>query len=275
MRFNKRRYISMILLFIMLVFLTMSLIGCAKISKSLANEESLNLDGYELVMCDEFEGEFLDLSVWKHRGVGPRRDGYNSASQVKVANGNLIINGEYINGEFGEGWYAGAISLLEEYTYGYFEIRCIPNERSAFWSAFWLQSKNSYSHEDSQGGVNGAEIDIFESYSTNLFKNSIRSNIYCNGYDDDVENYDQERVATVRIPNMRSDYTTFGLNWTEEEYVFYINGIETGRSSFGYGTSKDKEEVIVSLEIPERIRSNKKETTSFIVDYVKIYQRAK
>ena len=269
-----KRLVSVFLLLICL-FSTVAFSGCEHMSKTLGDEVSLNLEGYELIVYDEFEGNNLDLSLWQHRAVGARESGYNSSSQVSVENGNLIIKGEYIDGEFGKGWYGAGISLQEKYVYGYFEVRCIPNESSCFWSAFWLQSDNTFSHEDSQGGVNGAEIDIFESHKTKFFRrNSIFSTVYCNGYDDDVENYDKHRVASVRIPNMRSDYTTFGLMWTEEEYIFYVNGVETGRTSFGRGTSRYPEEVIVSLEVPKVVPFNKKETTKFIVDYVKVYQQA-
>lgn len=74
---------------------------------------------------------------------------------------------------------------------------------------------------------------------------------------------------------IKGEYTTFGLMWTDTEYVFYVNGKETGRSSFANGTSRVPEEVIVSLCAPENIELEKDVTTRFIVDYVKIYQLRK
>ena len=126
------------------------------------------------------------------------------------------------------------------YTYGYYEIRCIPNNSECFWSAFWLQSPDSYIHGVSQGGVYGAEVDIFETYKNHSLKTKsfITSTIYCNGSDDDPENIDSKRIVKTYVPNIRDEYTIFGLLWTEEEYIFYINGIETGRTSFASGTSR-------------------------------------
>ena len=62
--------------------------------------------------------------------------------------------------------------------------------------------------------------------------------------------------------------------WTEEEYIFYINGVETIRSSWADGVSQVEEQVLVSLCVPDEIEEQDKNFKSeFIVDYVKIYQK--
>ena len=73
--------------------------------------------------------------------------------------------------------------------------------------------------------------------------------------------------------NIFEEYNTYGLEWTEDEYIFYINGVESVRSSFGNGTSQVPEDVIVSLEFPNDITQDKDFYTEYIVDYVKIYQK--
>ena len=77
--------------------------------------------------------------------------------------------------------------------------------------------------------------------------------------------------------NPYEEYNTYGLEWTEDEYIFYVNGVETVRSTFGNGVSQVEEDVIVSLEIPDpdELAGLDKETykTEFVVDYVKIYQK--
>ena len=248
--------------------------------------DDLNLDGYELVFYDEFDGDSLDTSVWEHRGVGPvpchgdtlnevKYKGYfNHPDQVSVEDGCLFIEGEYTTNEYGEGWYSDSIRLKDRYTYGYFEIKCIPNDSEYFWSAFWLQSDHSYEHDVSQGGTYGAELDVFETYKEHTYKtkNFISSTIHCNGSDEFVDRVDSHRAAKTYIKDLRSEFTTFGMMWTEEEYVFYVNGVETGRTSFANGTSRVAEEVIVSLCAPDQIDLDEGTTTRFVVDYVKIYQ---
>ena len=242
--------------------------------------QELDLTGYSIVFEDNFDGTELDTDVWEYRGSGPRRGGYNAESQVRVENGNLIIAGEYLtDGAYGEGWYTGMIKLRERYCRGYFEIKCKVNADSGFWSAFWIQADHPYEAQYSKGGVGGAEIDIFESmsYDRVIGKNSVAQTIHCAGVDGVQEGFQSERLGDFYGNNIYEEYNTYGLEWTEDEYIFYINGVETRRSSFGNGVSEVEEDVIVSLEIPDesKLAELDKETyqTEYIIDYVKIYQK--
>jgi beta-glucanase (GH16 family) len=238
----------------------------------------LSLEGYSLVFEDEFEGDSLNEDNWFYRASGTRRNGFNAASQVRVEDGNLIMTAEYLeNGEFGPGWYAGMISLRQKYCRGYFEIKCKCNDGGDFWSAFWIQADNPYNHDVSKGGPGGAELDIFEAPYGNKkgspLYNSVTQTIHCNGLDDDKEHIDSRMLGIFKADNIYSEYNTYGLEWTEDEYIFYINGVETARSSFGSGVSQVEESVIVSLEIPEKISLAKDFSSQFTVDYVRIYQK--
>ncbi len=242
--------------------------------------QELDLSGYSLVFEDEFNGDSLNTSVWDYRGSGPRRGGFNAESQVKVEDGKMIMTGEYLtDGMYGEGWYTGMIKLKERYCKGYFEIKCIVNADPGFWSAFWIQADSPYTASVSKGGVGGAEIDIFESMSfdNKLGRDSVCQTIHCAGVDGVQEGFQSERLGDFYGNNIYEEYNTYGLEWTDTEYIFYINGVETRRSSFGNGVSEVMEDVIVSLEIPEegKLAGLDKETykTDFIVDYVRIYQK--
>ena len=242
--------------------------------------QELNLSGYELVFCDEFDGDSLNTDIWNYRGNGSRRSGFNAPSQVEIKDGKMTITGEYLtDGEYGEGWYAGMVSLKEKYTRGYFEIRCICSEGDGFWSAFWIQADHPYEAEYSKGGVGGCEIDIFEamSYNDEFFPNAVTSTVHCAGVDGEQEGFQSAILGDFKGNNIYDEYNTYGLEWTEDEYIFYINGVETARTSFGNGVSQVPEEVIVSLEIPgdDKLQKFDKETykTELIVDYVKIYQK--
>ncbi len=239
--------------------------------------QELDLTDYQLVFCDEFDGNELNTDVWQTRGNGPRRGGYNAASQVFVRDGNLVIAGEYLkDGTYGEGWYAGAVKLIERYKQGYFEIRCICSPGEEYWSAFWIQADSPYTAEISKGGIGGAEIDIFEAPSYNEFgcHNSITTTIHCAGVDGVQEGFQSANLGKFKGNDIYNEYNTYGLEWTEDEYIFYINGVETTRSSFGNGVSQVEEDVIVSLEFPDEITLDKESFyTEFVVDYVKIYQK--
>lgn len=242
--------------------------------------QKLDLSDYSLVFCDEFDGDTLNLDVWQHRGVGPRRSGFNAESQAFVRDGNLVIRGEYLtDGEYGEGWYTGAVKLRERYKQGYYEIRCICNDSPSYWSAFWIQADGPYTASISQGGVGGAEIDIFEScnYGDGKSHNSVTQTIHCAGVDGVQDGFQSANLGKFYCNNPYTEYNTYGLEWTEDEYIFYVNGVETVRSSFGNGVSQVPEDIIVSLEIPDgdSLEGFDKETfgTEMIVDYVKIYQK--
>ena len=241
--------------------------------------EALDLMGYSLVFEDEFEGDSLNLEDWRYVASGPSRGGFNSPAQVSVKDGNLVMTGEYKeDGAYGAGWYGADIALNEWYKQGYFEIRCKCNPGGGFWSAFWIQANHPYEAQYSQGGVGGAELDIFEAMDWNEFgsHNSVAQTIHCAGVGGVQEGFQSRVVGCFNGNNIYDEYNTYGLKWTEEEYIFYINGVETTRSTFGDGVSQVEEQVRVSLCIPtaEELEKLDKETynNSFIVDYVKIYQ---
>ncbi len=242
----------------------------------------LDLTGYEQVFYDEFEGDTLDTEAWFYRGNGKSRCGYNAPSQVKVQDGNLIITGEYLmDGEYGEGWYSGSIALNKKYKQGYFEIKCICNKGGDFWSAFWIQADHPYTPEISKGGIGGAELDIFEANEYNNIgnRNSVTHTIHCSGKEGDTSGgLNSAALGFFRGKNIYKEYNTYGLKWTEDEYIFYINGVESVRSDFADGVSQVEELVLVSLCIPQEMSKSKERnkdtfSTEFIVDYVKIYQK--
>ncbi len=240
--------------------------------------QELDLTGYELVFEEEFDGDALDPTKMRVRREGPTRGGFDAASQIKVENGNLVITGEYLeDGKFGPGWYSAQVILNERYKQGYFECRCICNADPGMWSAFWIQASHPYEAEYSQGGVGGAELDIMESKYESQFNNYITNAIHCAGVDGVQEGFQSRLLGCFKGKNVCEEYNTYGLEWTEDEYIFYVNGVETTRSTFGNGVSQVEEDVIINLCIPNAdvLAELDKETyhTAFIVDYVKIYQK--
>ena len=238
----------------------------------------VDLSGYTLVFCDEFEGDSLDLGAWRYNLHGAERGGFNGESQVAVKDGNLVMTGEYLeDGAYGPGWYGADIALNQKYLRGYFEIRCICNDAGGFWSAFWIQADHPYEHEISRGGPGGAEIDIMEAMDYDELlpsrRDAVLHTIHVNGSDDDPDKIESGRLGRFRGNDIYHTYNTYGLAWTEDEYIFYVNGVETVRSSFANGVSEVPETVRVSLCIPDEITMKQGERTQFLVDYVKIYQK--
>lgn len=242
--------------------------------------QELDLSGYSLVFEDEFDGAELDTEAWKYCNSGVRRGGYRAPSQVEVKDGNCVITAEYLeDGEFGAGWYAGDLALRKWYKQGYYEIRCKANDGGAFWSAFWIMAAHPYEAQYSQGGIGGAELDIFEAncWEDPMSRNAVSQTIHCAGVDGVQEGFQSMLLGFFKGNDIYNEYNTYGLEWTEDEYIFYVNGVETCRSSFGNGTSQVEEEVRVSLEVPDAAKLEALDKDSyhseFVIDYVRIYQK--
>ena len=230
----------------------------------------LDLAGYHEVFRDDFDGDSLDLDVWEYRGTGISSQGrMYRPEQVRVEGGRLILKAEYkADGFYGPGFYNAMLRIKEEFTYGYFEATCIAAKHGSAW---WLNSTGMTSSALSQGGVGGSELDIFEAYNYDKFltKNSVGVNVHVDGYGADLKS---QQLGNWRVKNLYTEMNTFGLLWTEEEYVFYINGVEAVRSAFKEGVSQAPEYAILSLALPLEI-TDRSYSTEFIIDSVRILQK--
>lgn len=249
--------------------------------------EEVNMDKFELTFSDEFEGE-LDRSVWSgHYQYGnkteSRKGSYWNQYLAETKDGNLVIPVVYLEegmGGEGAGWYTAGVDTDSDspngfsQKFGYFECRCILPEGADVWSAFWLMNDGVYEVDGS--GRDGTEIDIFESdgYEEILNRN-ISSNLHFDGYGDDHQKLGAKRFLIKNNPY--EEYNTYGLEWNEDEYIFYINGVETFRTSYG-GVSQNPEYLILSVEmrgengIPSERENAPGEEAQFVVDYVRVYQ---
>lgn len=264
---------------------------------ALPHGKPVDMSKFELVWSDEFDGTELDKNNWgshcgwkaDQTGSYIRKGGYWNDKMCTVYDGNLHIRTEYYPDGFENngkpGWYTAGIDTAEKFSQcgGYYECRCILPKGTGLWSAFWIYSGDV--GNIGNGGVDGAEIDIFESAKYHLGKNSrnsVSSAIHYDGYD---EFHQSKTVHWTKVldNDPYENYNTYSVEWNEKEYIFYINGIKVGRSDFG-GTSQMSEFLILSVEVggengvPDEswagpsIETNTEAPTDFIVDYVRVYQ---
>ena len=256
-------------------------------SSATKNAATIDPDGYELVFSDEFDGDSLDASKWgPHGGGGVRKGGYWTMDQARVEDGNLIISTQYKeDGAFGPGWYTAGLDTSRSYkqTYGYFECRCILPKGQGLWSAFWMINSNV--GQVSDDATQGAELDIMESPFWHLGGQrswKITQNIHYSGYDLETK---YKNVGIFKLDNdPYENYNTYGLLWTPDEYVFYVNRHEVARTAYG-GVSTQPEYMILSCEVDGgdgsptfgwsgNIEKNDKATflAEYKVDYVRSYK---
>lgn len=249
--------------------------------------QKVDMDKFTATFAEEFEGE-LDRSVWSgHYQYGTtteaRKGSYWNQYLAYTKDGSLVIPVTYLEegmGGKGAGWYSAGIDTDSDspngfsQKFGYFECRCILPKGADIWSAFWLMNDGVYNEDGS--GRDGTEIDIFESNCyEKILKNSITSNLHIDGYNEAHQSMGAAQFLIKNNPY--EEYNTYGLEWNENEYIFYINGVETFRTDFG-GVSQNEEYLILSVEmrgengIPSQRENAPAEDAFFIVDYVRVYQ---
>lgn len=194
-----------------------------------ANPTDLDLSRFELVWSDEFDGDTIDGTKWEiQRKTSVKRGGYWNTDLAKVKDGELTIYAKYlengVNAGDPAGWYSARLRTKDRYesTYGYYEVRCIVPKGYGLWSAFWMQNLESAmgEYEDS---TRGSEIDIFEAaYFGSDNPNSVQNAVHWGGY------ADKHKMITTGPMALDADiyntYNTYGLEWNENEYIFYFNG---------------------------------------------------
>ncbi len=267
--------------------------------------KTIDLSQFTLVWSDEFNGDSLDMTKWGYEWwVTERKGGYWHEDMVSVRDGDLVISAQYFDHplenryyekwheqinfkEYKAGWYTGLITSRDKYEqcYGYYEVRCILPAATGMWSAFWMMNEGVFNVDGS--GKDGTEVDVFESFSYKDHwwgNDCITTGIHYDGYGDDEKGDSIGKVFIANDPY--TEYNTYGVEWSPDEYIFYINGVETGRISTG-GVSQNPEYLLLSCEFAgaNGVQSSDRHGTGeisktpdsnwpaeFKVDYVRCYQ---
>lgn len=149
----------------------------------------------------------------------------------------------------------------------YFECSAKMNKELGPHVAFWLQSPSIHKEKNNPQKY-GTEIDIFE-YHTNGGDQFVYHNLHWNGYGKNHKSIGDK----IKIEDINQGYHTFGLKWTENEYIFYVDGIETWRTT--EAISHIPEYMILSAELSGWGGDFKKSEfpDKVFFDYVKVYKK--
>ncbi len=220
---------------------------------------------YELVWSDEFDGTKLDATKWDHRWLGKRRDAINTKDSVKLdGRGHLVIT----TSKVGDEWHTGMIATAGKFEpiYGYFEARIEVQHEIGLWSAFWMQSP-TYGKFLGEPGRSGSEIDVMEYLARE--GDVVHFTNHWDGY------AARHRSAThsLAIAHVREGFHTFGVEWTPDEYIYFVDGVETWRTRDG--VSHAPEYLLLSCEVGSwgGDIANAQGPDELLVDYVRVYQR--
>jgi len=238
-----------------------------------ANAKPPKGKAWALVWADEFDGAEIDTTKWNYFdgwGLSPWREAYYTEEDAFLENGNLVIRSR----KDGDQYKTAGLTSHEkfEHRYGYYEIsaRMSGLEALGQWVAFWLYIDGYKAHDGN--AANGVEVDIIEYFVQ-------RENIYHAvhwGID-----WSQNRSHTSTIPGLRKDFHTFGIEWSPEMYIFYIDDKEVWRVT--KGVSQVKQWILLTLEIQTVFLDDVYNISDYsdllpdywVVDYVRVYDLVK
>lgn len=180
---------------------------------------------WQLTFEDNFEGTSLDTTKWalcpeqRRQDVGGR---WSDAMTALDGEGHLILTSAIA--EDGTP-VSGAIRSkgIFEQAYGLFECRLKFQRTTGFWGAFWLMCDGEYSVGN--GARDGAEFDVIE--SGGFREGNVNHAIHWDGYCE----HHKCMSKIIHDPKLYDGFHTYALLWTRDEYIFYIDGQETWRTS--------------------------------------------
>lgn len=219
---------------------------------------------WKLSWNDEFDGAQIDESKWNRLGDYKRRDGYWAKDDAYVSGtGTLVLRTR----QDGDRYTCGAIDTRGKFepTFGYFVARCKMPAQPGHWPAFWLMCPSVGTVGD--GGRDGTEIDIVE---IPWRDGRVVMNLHWDGYGKDHQHAGTE----LKNPALTKGFHDYGLLWTKDEYVFYIDGEEVYRSQAG-GVSQVPEYLMLTEEIGTwgGDIATADLPDFFEVDFVRVYER--
>ncbi len=230
---------------------------------------------YELVWSDEFDGDSLDESKWKVYSLeyGEKRPYRLTPKSISFdGKGNILFTTRLAeDGKVEQPRIAS--TGKKTFTYGYFECRFELHDSDLANASFWMLPEGQM---DPYDPVNkGMEIDIMESIHPSRDALSHTTHWY------NIDPKSKKRVSfsggtRARIaPGLNKGFHTVALEWTATDLIFSIDGIESWRlNQKDHPIPVKDHNVIFSFggrnneiqEIPGF-------STTFKVDYIRIYQR--
>ena len=219
---------------------------------------------WKLAWHDEFDGDRLDESKWEVPPDGRRRDAWWMRKAISLdGKGHLVIS----TLKEGDKYIDGCVRTRGKFeqTFGYWVARIELQSQPGHWSAFWLMGSGVGKIGD--GGRDGTEIDIMEKP---WLDDRVQHALHWDGYG--KAHRSEGNVA--QVPGVMKGFHTFALLWTPDEYVFYVDGKETWRTTAG-GVCQVPLYIKLSDEVGKWGGDIRKARLPdrFLVDYVRVYDQ--
>ena len=158
-----------------------------------------------------------------------------------------------------------------DWLYGRMDVRTKLPKGRGLWPAIWMMPTDSYYG----GWPRSGEIDIMEKP---WLDDRVNYALHWDGYGKDHKTAGANRS---KMPELTEGFHDYGLLWTKEEYVFYVDGVPLWKT--GAAISNRSEYVVLSCEAqnnswagwipPGGYGTRDTTVTGLQVDWVRVWQK--
>jgi beta-glucanase (GH16 family) len=224
---------------------------------------------WRLGLNDDFTSPAVSSSLWSTQRDDWIKNGvpYSNLegagylpSNVKVADGTLQLSTSNRSAS-GFNQSTGSVNTHKRFAfkYGYIESRMLIPACAGCWPAFWLLPSGDYWPP---------EIDIIEYFDTS--KQVVPySAVHWRTNEPDKEDYFSERLRITDQDNYIGSWHTYGMLWTADSVLFYIDGVAGPQFSVKAQIPHEPMYPIIQLAIGAGHRPTVGSTMS--VDYVRAW----
>jgi beta-glucanase (GH16 family) len=226
---------------------------------------------WRLTFSDEFDGPEIDASNWSNGfGWGDTADNFaawcDPTANVIVDGGALLQRADRLPApQNGKLYSAACLHTKHSFAqlYGYWEARIRVAPGVGLWSALWGKpADESWPPELDVEEIGGDRPDTV---------------IMTNHWRDDSGH--RQKTHRWRGPDFTDDYHVFGAEWSPDEIVWYVDGVERARTTEGVHemAAGGPFYVLLNLQVGLRGAAQASAKTRFpafqLVDYVRIWDR--
>lgn len=246
------------------------------------------LEGYDLLWNDEFDGDALDEGIWNYE---PHEPGWTNnelqeytvgTENVNVRDGALVIKANKTEKDGKDYYTSGKVTTQnkQDFLYGKVVARAKVPEGKGLWPAIWMMptDEQHYGQWPKCG-----EIDIMEVLGDQL--DIAYSTIHYG-----EPHAEQQGTKTLTEGNFADGFHTYSVEWEPGEFRWYIDDDEVlvvndwftavqGEDDKPYPAPFDQTFFVqMNLAVGGDWPGNPDETTDFdnaefVVDYVRVYQK--
>ncbi len=252
-------------------------------------ETTPELEGYNLLWSDEFNGTEMNMDIWNYEPHSPGwtnselQEYTTSTDNVFVKDGNLVIKALKTKDNMGRDYYtSGKVTTQhkKDFMYGKVVVRAKAPEGQGLWPAIWMMPE-----DEGYYGVwpKCGEIDIMEVLGSDV-KTAYGTLHYGEPHSE------QQGTVVLTDDSFADSFHDYSIEWEPGEFRWYIDD-ELYLTVNDWFTALEGEDekpypapfnqdffVQLNLAVGGTWPGNPDETTDFdkaefLVDYVRVYQK--